>query len=72
VEETSRDDIRQLLKKFGIQADEAIIAFMARNPSNKPLRIKLTLDDITDYGGAAPSESLHLDIEGEIRPSTGA
>jgi ribosomal protein L12E/L44/L45/RPP1/RPP2 len=30
--ESSRDDIRKLLKTFGIQADEAVIAHLARNP----------------------------------------
>ncbi|MHC4944829.1 MAG: hypothetical protein ACYTG7_17580 [Planctomycetota bacterium] len=65
--ESSRDDIRQLLKSFGVKADEAIIAHLARNPGDKPLKIKLILEDTTDYGGASPSESLNLEVEGEIR-----
>lgn len=67
MEGSSRDDIRRLLKTFGVQADEAIITHLARNPGDKPLRIKLILDDLTDYGGAGPAESLHLEIEGEIQ-----
>ena len=67
MESPSRDDIRTLLKSFGIKADEVIIAHMARNPGEKPLMLKLILKDITDYGNAAPAESLHLEIDGEIR-----
>lgn len=67
MEGSSRDDIRRLLKTFGVQADEAIIAHLARNPGDKPLRLKLILDDLTDYGGALPTESLHLEVEGEIQ-----
>jgi hypothetical protein len=67
MEGTSRDDIRQLLKSFGIQADEAIIAHLARNPGDKALRLKLILEDLTDYGDASPKEKLHLEIEGEIK-----
>jgi hypothetical protein len=65
--DSSRDDIRQILKSFGVKADEAIIAYLARNPGDKPLKIKLVLEDITDYGGAAPAESLNLEVEGDIR-----
>jgi hypothetical protein len=64
---TSRDDIRNLLKSFGLRADEAIIAHLARNPGEKPLKLRLILEDITEYGDAAPSESLHFEIDGEIR-----
>jgi len=65
--DTSRDDSRTLLKSFGIKADEVIIAHLARNPGDKPLRLKLTLEDITDYGDAKPKDALHLEVEGEIR-----
>lgn len=68
MEETSRDDIRRLLKRFGIQADEAVIAHLARNPDAGPLRVRLILEDLTDYGDATPEEPLHLELEGEIRP----
>jgi hypothetical protein len=65
--ETSRDDIRRLLKTFGIQTDEAIIAHLACNPEWGPLRIRLILEDLTDYGDSPPEEPLHLEIEGAIR-----
>ena len=67
MEDTGRDDIRRLLKTFGIQADEAVIAHLARNPSGPPLRISLTLEDLTDYHENPPDLDLHLKIEGEIR-----
>jgi hypothetical protein len=65
--DTSRDDIRRLLKTFGIQADEAIIAHLARTPGGPPLQIRLLLEDLTDYGGSPPGEPLRMEIEGEIR-----
>lgn len=65
--ESSRDDIRRLLKTFGIQADESIIAHLARNPRKGPVRVRLILEDVTDYGASPPEESLHLEVEGEIR-----
>jgi len=67
MEETSRHDIRRLLKTFGVQADEAIIRYLERNPGTHPLRLRITLEDITDYGGQQPSHPLHLVVEGEIR-----
>ncbi len=69
MEETSRDDIRKLLKTFGVKADEAIIAHLARNPGSKPLRLRVSLEDLTDYGEDKPAEPLWLEIEGEIRRS---
>ena len=62
-----REDIRSLLKTFGIKADEIVIAHMARNPGDVPLQIRLTLEDRTDYGEHQPEPQLHLEIEGEIR-----
>lgn len=67
MEESSRSDIRRLLKTFGIQADEAIIAHLAQNPSGIPLRLRITLQDITDYGDKSPDTLLGFEIEGEIR-----
>ena len=67
MEDSSRDDIRKLLKTFGIQADEAIIAHLARNPDQQSLRIRLLLEDLTDYGDVPPGEPLRLEIEGDIR-----
>jgi len=65
--DTSRDDIRHLLKTFGIQADESIIVHLARTPGGPPLQIRLVLEDLTDYGDSPPDAPLRLEIEGEIR-----
>ena len=67
MEGSSRDDIRSLLKTFGIQADEAIIAHLARNPQQDRLQIRLILDDLTDYGASPPEAPLHMEIKGQIR-----
>lgn len=65
--EDSRNDIRRLLKSFGVKADEALTAYLEKNPGNKPLHVRVVLEDLTDYGDAAPAEPLYLEIEGEIR-----
>ncbi len=65
--ETSRDDIRRLLKTFGVKADEVIIAHLARTPGEQPLRVRVTLTDLTDYGSQPPALPLHLEIEGAIQ-----
>ena len=64
--EGSREQIRRLLKTFGIEADEAMIAHLARLPGKKAIRIRLVLDDLTDYGSNPPEIPLHLEIEGVI------
>lgn len=67
MEESSRMDIRKLLKSFGIQADERILLHVARNPGGKPLKVRILLEDLTDYGDQPPDETLYLEIEGEVR-----
>lgn len=67
MDSASRDDIRRILKTFGIAADEAILVHLARNPGPAPLRIRLSLTDLTDYKEAPPAEPLTLEMEGEIR-----
>lgn len=67
MEESSRTDIRRLLKEFGVRADEAIVAHLARNPGAGPLRLRLTLEDLTDYGDRPPDRALRLVVEGEVR-----
>lgn len=62
-----RDDIRRLLKEFGVRADGAIVAHLATSPGAAPLRLRFTLEDLTDYGSPAPAQRLHLEIEGYVR-----
>jgi hypothetical protein len=65
--ESSRDDIRKLLKTFGVKADEAILSHLVRTPGSTPLRLRLVLEDLTDYGNAPPEVPLELRVEGEVR-----
>jgi hypothetical protein len=65
--EGSRDDIRQLLKEFGVRADEAIVAHLVRAAGTRPLRHRCTLEDLTEYGGEEPPHRLHLEVEGTVR-----
>jgi hypothetical protein len=71
MDETARHDIRRLLKTFGVQADEAMIAHLARNPGVGALRVRFVLEDLTDYGEAQPAEPLQLVIEGDVRRQEG-
>ena len=66
MDDNTRRDIRRLLKTFGVQADKAITEHLARNPDIGALRVRVTLDDLTDYGETLPRGSLELDIEEEI------
>jgi hypothetical protein len=66
MEDSTRKDIRRILKTFGIGADEALVAHLARNPDIITLRVKLTLEDMTDYGDLEPPQPLHLVVEDEI------
>lgn len=67
MEESSRTDIRRLLKTFGVQADEAMVTHLALHPELDRLHIRLVLEDITDYGDEPVAEKLQLEVEGEIR-----
>ena len=67
MEDNSRKDIRRLLKTFGIHADEAMIAHLARNPEIDTLHVRVTLEDLTDYGPAGPADTLRVQIEDEIK-----
>jgi hypothetical protein len=64
--ESVRDDIRSLLKEFGVRADGAIVTHLARNPNLEFLQIRLTMEDLTDYGDLFPEIPLSLTVEGEI------
>jgi hypothetical protein len=62
----ARDDIRRLLKTFGVGADEALIRHLARTTFTGSLRVHLVLEDLTDYGPSS-GERLHFEVEGEVR-----
>jgi hypothetical protein len=67
MENSSRDDIRRLLKTFGIEADEAMVKHLVRAPGEGPILVRLVLEDLTDYGDSPPDEALQLEMTGEIR-----
>ncbi|MGA2110807.1 MAG: DUF6494 family protein [Anaerolineales bacterium] len=67
MDDDTRMDIRKLLKEFGIKADEAITAHLAHLSSPGPLRVRLVLEDETDYHGKGPQPPLHLEIRGEVK-----
>ena len=69
MEDNSRKGIRRLLKTFGIQADEAMVAFLARHPEIDALQVRITLENITSYENGKPAESLHLVVEDTIERS---
>jgi hypothetical protein len=64
---SARDDIRRLLKEFGIKADESVVAHLARQTDLDSIDIQLTLEDLTDYGASPPDIPLQLKIEGTIK-----
>jgi hypothetical protein len=65
--EDTRDDIRRLLKEFGVRADGAIVTHLAQAPGTQALHLRCTLVDLTDYGDGAPPRPLQLEVEGTIR-----
>ena len=66
MEDNSRKDIRALLKTFGVKADEAIVGHLAKNPNVQQLNLKVTLEDLTDYGSSSPNGELSFIVNGEI------
>jgi hypothetical protein len=67
VEDQSRKDIRRILKTFGIQADERLVAHLARNPELSTIQVRITLDDVTEYPDTLEVEPVSLVIEDAIR-----
>jgi len=65
--EATQTDIRKLLKRFGVEADRAISEYIKQVPGDKPLQLRITLEDMTDYGDDAPAEWLYVEVEGEVR-----
>jgi hypothetical protein len=67
MKDDTRNDIRRALKQFGVKADEELVAYLALNSDITELNIRLTLEDITDYGKLAPENALSLVVEASIR-----
>lgn len=65
MEDNSRKAIRRLLKTFGIRADEAMVAYLARHPEVDSLPVRVTLESLSGDGDQ-PAEPLHLVVEDTI------
>jgi hypothetical protein len=63
----AHDEIRRLLKEFGVTADETVSAYLIENKPSQPLRLRIVLEDLTQYA-SPPQEKLHLEVEGEVHP----
>jgi len=67
MENESRKDIRRILKTFGIKADEAMVAHLARNPEIGELKIRIVLEDLTDYGDKSPNKDLGFTMVDKVQ-----
>lgn len=63
----AHDDIRKLLKEFGLTADETVSAYFIEHKPDRPLRLRIVLEDVTVYE-TAPSEPLRVEVEGLVSP----
>jgi hypothetical protein len=68
MEEHVQNDIRRLLKTFGVKADQAIQTYLENHPDLTSLRVRLVLEDLSAYD-EQPAETLHVAVEGDIRRS---
>jgi hypothetical protein len=65
--EDTQQDIRKLLKTFGVKADEAITGYAERAPGEGPVRLRITLEPLHTDGGIEADAPTLLVIEGEVR-----
>lgn len=67
MEENRNQDIRRLLKTFGVKADAAIQEYFNQNPQIDDLHVRVVLEDLSEHGSLPNAVPLHLEVEGEIR-----
>ncbi len=60
-------DIRRLLKTFGVKADQLIQEHFQEFPDLGKIHMRLVLVDLTDYGKEEPEPRLHFEVEGDVR-----
>jgi len=63
----AHEDIRKLLKEFGLTADETVTAYLIEEKPGRPLRLRIVLEDVTPYA-TRPSKPLRVEVEGEVAP----
>ena len=61
----AHDEIRKLLKEFGLTADETVSAYLIENKPAQALKLRIVLEDITPYE-TPPARSLRVEVEGEV------
>ena len=64
---SSHEDIRKLLKEFGLTADETVTAYLVETKPSRPLRLRIVLEDLTQYD-SPPAQSLRVVVEGTVEP----
>ena len=62
---TAHDDVRKLLKEFGVTADETIMAYMIEQKPKRPLHLRIVLEDVTEYE-SPPAQALRLEVSGTV------
>jgi virulence-associated protein VapD len=63
----AHDDIRKLLKEFGLTADETVSAYLIEEKPAQTLRLRIVLEDITEYE-SPPGRPFRVEVSGEVRP----
>ncbi|HEX5141488.1 MAG TPA: hypothetical protein VFX19_11125 [Dehalococcoidia bacterium] len=63
----AHDDIRKLLKEFGLTADETVSAYLIEAKPSGPLRLRIVLEDVTEYR-ERPASPLRVEVSGEVNP----
>jgi hypothetical protein len=63
----AHDEIRQLLKEFGLTADETVSAYLIEAKPAQPLRLRIVLEDMTEYD-TPPDQPLRVEVEGLVGP----
>ena len=63
----SRDDIKRLLKTFGVQTEQKLLEFLEQHPEAGPLSLRIVIEDRTDYGEFQPTDKFKLSVDGNIR-----
>jgi len=64
---SAHDDIRELLKEFGLTADETVSAYLIETKPSQPLQLRIVLEDVTQYE-SPPGRTLRVEIEGQVVP----
>jgi len=65
MQSNAHDDIRKLLKEFGLMADETVTAYLIEERPSVPLHLRIVLEDLTDYS-SKPSRQQRVEVEGRV------